>query len=208
MKEIGIIGFGDLGIQIQNMLEEEANSYIYYYFDDFAKGENIYPFDSYLDNKFGNLYFIVALGYKHLDTKQQILQKLIKNNRNLLTFIHKTSYINPRAQLKQGVIIYPMCNIDYACQLEEGVLLNNSVTLSHESIIKSCSFIAPGVTLSGKVVIDEKCFIGTSSSIANGIFIGKNSIIGIGSVITRNLPENTVGIGNPFRILNKNLNIQ
>jgi len=34
-----------------------------------------------------------------------------------------------------------------------------------------------------------------------GVTIGKNSVIGAGSVVTKNIPENVVAVGNPCRVL-------
>ena len=34
-----------------------------------------------------------------------------------------------------------------------------------------------------------------------GVHIGKNSVIGAGSVVTKDIPENVVAVGNPCRVL-------
>ncbi|MBQ8439596.1 MAG: sugar O-acetyltransferase, partial [Clostridia bacterium] len=37
--------------------------------------------------------------------------------------------------------------------------------------------------------------------IVPGVRIGKNSVIGGGSVVTKDIPENVVAVGNPCRVL-------
>ena len=37
--------------------------------------------------------------------------------------------------------------------------------------------------------------------IVPGVTIGKNSVIGAGSVVTKDIPENVVAVGNPCRVL-------
>ena len=36
-----------------------------------------------------------------------------------------------------------------------------------------------------------------------GVKIGKGSVIGAGSVVTKDIPENVVAVGNPCRVLRK-----
>lgn len=198
MKKIGFIGYGSLGHQIKNMFANELCEPIdICYFDNFSK-EEVYPFNMHMLCNFIDHEFIVCLGYKHLQLKHNIILGLI-GNRKLKTLIHPSSYIDKSVQVGKGVVIYPMCNVDQMCELGNGVLLNNSATISHNTKIGDCCYISPGVTINGNVTIGSCCFIGAGVSIANGVTIGKNSVIGIGSVITEDIKENTVGIGNPFQ---------
>ena len=45
--------------------------------------------------------------------------------------------------------------------------------------------------------------IGSSATIMCGITIGEKAIIGAGCVVTRDVPDNTIVVGNPARILKK-----
>lgn len=53
------------------------------------------------------------------------------------------------------------------------------------------------------VHIEENTWIGANAVILPGITIGKNSVIGAGSIVTHDVPENTVVVGNPARVLKK-----
>lgn len=58
-----------------------------------------------------------------------------------------------------------------------------------------------GYTKIAKVIIADNVFIGASSIILPGVTIGKNSIIGAGSVVTKDIPENVVAVGNPAKVI-------
>lgn len=51
------------------------------------------------------------------------------------------------------------------------------------------------------VHIGENVWVGANTVIVPGVSIGKNSVIGAGSVVTKDIPENVVAVGNPCRVL-------
>ena len=51
------------------------------------------------------------------------------------------------------------------------------------------------------VHIGENVWIGAGVIIVPGVRIGKNSVIGAGSIVTKDIPENVVAVGNPCRVL-------
>ncbi len=53
------------------------------------------------------------------------------------------------------------------------------------------------------VSIGEYCMIGFGSAIMPGVHIGNNCIVGANSVVTHDLPDGSVAIGNPARIIKK-----
>lgn len=53
------------------------------------------------------------------------------------------------------------------------------------------------------VIIEDDVWIGFNSIILKGVTIGKGAIIGAGSVITHDVPEYTIVVGNPQRVVGK-----
>ncbi len=51
------------------------------------------------------------------------------------------------------------------------------------------------------VHIGENAWIGANTVIVPGVTIGKNTIIGAGSVVTKDIPDNVIAVGNPCRVL-------
>lgn len=51
------------------------------------------------------------------------------------------------------------------------------------------------------VHIGKNCWIGAGVVIVPGINIGDNTVIGAGSIITKDIPANSVAVGNPRRVI-------
>ena len=49
--------------------------------------------------------------------------------------------------------------------------------------------------------IGRNCWLGANVVVVPGVTIGDNVVVGAGSVVTRDLPDNVVAVGNPCKIL-------
>ncbi|MCD7926439.1 MAG: sugar O-acetyltransferase [Bacteroides sp.] len=53
------------------------------------------------------------------------------------------------------------------------------------------------------VTIGEDCWIGGGAIICPGVTIGNRCIIGAGSVVTKDIPDDSVAVGNPAKVIKK-----
>ena len=60
---------------------------------------------------------------------------------------------------------------------------------------------AEGYEISKGIIIEDHVWIGANVNVNPGVTIGANSIIGSGSVVTKNIPENVIAVGNPCKVL-------
>lgn len=51
------------------------------------------------------------------------------------------------------------------------------------------------------ITIGSNVWIGGNVTILDGVTIGNNCIIGAGSVVTKNIPDNSIAVGNPCRVI-------
>lgn len=56
----------------------------------------------------------------------------------------------------------------------------------------------------GLPIIGDNVVIGTHAQIIGNVTIGNNSIVGAGAIVTHDVPDNVVVVGNPARILKSN----
>lgn len=71
---------------------------------------------------------------------------------------------------------------------------------NHRFDDKKLSIVKQGYVVK-PVLIGENVWIGTHCVILPGVTIGDRVVIGAGSIVTKNLPSNSVAVGNPARVI-------
>jgi UDP-2-acetamido-3-amino-2,3-dideoxy-glucuronate N-acetyltransferase len=114
-------------------------------------------------------------------------------NINCFVFIENNVKIGDNVTIKPGVQIWD------AVTIEDNVFIGPNVTFTNDRFPKSGNTNFKIDT----TVIRKGASIGANSTIIAGITIGENSLIGAGSVVTKNVPENEIWVGNPAKFLRK-----
>lgn len=105
-------------------------------------------------------------------------------------------------QIGRGSVILTGAIVENDVYIGEGVLINNQAMVHHESHLSDYCEIAPGANLLGKVRLESEVFVGAQATVLPGIHVGGKAVIGAGAVVTRNVREGIVVIGNPAKIQN------
>ncbi len=58
-----------------------------------------------------------------------------------------------------------------------------------------------GYQYNAPVHIGKNCWLGAGVIVLPGVTIGDNTVIGAGSIVTKDIPDNVVAVGNPCRVL-------
>ena len=87
----------------------------------------------------------------------------------------------------------------------ELITIGNNVTLTGVTLLIHDASMKKelGYTRFGKVTIGNNVFVGRETLILPGVTIGSNVVVGGGSVITRDIPDNSVAVGTPCRVIGK-----
>lgn len=124
--------------------------------------------------------------------------KIGKNcNINCHVLIENDAIVGNNVTIKPGVQIWD------GITLEDNVFVGPNVTFTNDLFPKSKN---PNFNLK-KTLVKKGASIGANATLLAGITIGENSLIGAGSVVTKDIPDNEVWVGNPAQFLRKiNLN--
>lgn len=124
--------------------------------------------------------------------------------------------------IKGGAHIEPIffCDYGYNIEIGDNFYSNHNLTILDVCKVKIGNnvLIGPHVMIStathpttplerretefGKdITIGNDVWIGGNVSILPGVIIGDNCVIGAGSVVSKNIPDNSVAVGNPCKVI-------
>lgn len=115
--------------------------------------------------------------------------------------------IGDRVIIRPGTMLHGETNtLKESISIEDDVLIGSGVHIyveNHKFSTTKKSIIDQGHNQSLKVTLKKGCWIGANSIILPGVSVGENSVIGAGSVVTKTIPDGTVAVGNPAKIIRK-----
>lgn len=132
-------------------------------------------------------------------TRKKIASKFFDNTYDKA--ISKTAIISENVYIGNGSVVMQGTIIQSSSKIGNHVIVNTAATIDHECIIDDFVHIAPGVNICGEVEVGEGTFIGAGSTVIQGVKIGKWCTIGAGSVVIKDIPDNTVAVGVPCKVI-------
>lgn len=84
----------------------------------------------------------------------------------------------------------------------DGIFIGKSSAITFGAAVLSHDFVN-NVHLTTRV--GDYCFIGAHAVIMPGVTVGDHSIVAAGAIVMRNVPPNSVVMGNPARVMEQNI---
>jgi len=137
----------------------------------------------------------------------------------------KSTRVGEGTRIWQSAVVFEGSQIGSECNICAFTLIENDVRIGDRVTIKSGVylwdgldieddvFIGPCVTFTNdkwprsgcrdfrkyRTIVKQGASIGANATILPGVTIGEKSMIGAGSVVTKDIPDYTVWVGNPAR---------
>ncbi len=119
------------------------------------------------------------------------------------TVIHPNAYVSKYAFVDKGSAVMANAVINASAKIGKHCIINSGAIVEHDCELEDYVHISPNASLAGNVKIGEGSHIGIGAQVIQGITIGKWVTIGAGTVVIRDVPDNSLFVGNPAREIKK-----
>jgi len=182
-----------LSFIVQQELKEEKLYCLSFFFEfiiHIMKMDSQNVENSSLDNELINKYNL-TMGEFDVSNRSHILKSILKID-----------------NLPEGICIEPpfFCSVGSNLKLDQNVYMNYNCSIDAKwpVVIGQDTKFGPNVKImatSGPLTIGRSCWFGGGVVITGDVTIGDGSVIGTGSFISENIPNNSVALGNPCRVI-------
>lgn len=130
------------------------------------------------------------------------------------TKIWHFAHVLKGAKIGERCVIGQNVNVDGGSVIGNNVKIQNNVSVYAGVVIEDDAFLGPSCVLTNvtnprsqvnrhslyeKTLLKRGCTIGANSTIVCGSTVGRYAFIGAGSVVTKNVPDYALMVGNPAR---------
>lgn len=130
------------------------------------------------------------------------------------TKIWHFSHVMKGARIGEGCVVGQNVNIDGGTIIGNNVKIQNNVSIYSGAVIEDDVFLGPSSVLTNvsnprsqvnrhnlyeKTTFKKGCTVGANATIVCGITIGRYAFIAAGSVVTKDVPDYALVMGNPAR---------
>lgn len=193
MSKIKIIGFKQATL---------ANDFVGLFCND-DTAEIIEP-DLFLQGQYNdNDQFVIAVT-RDLKLRQQLIQELDQRKLKRATLVHHTCVIDRHAEVGEGSVISQFASALWKSNLGKDCLVAPYSMIAHSSSLGQGSLMQPGSMIAGSTTVGSMCVLGMRANVIDKLNICDWVEIGAAALITKNIDQPGLYLGQPARKVNIN----
>lgn len=149
----------------------------------------------------GDVCALVAVGRNRGRDRIDILAQMIASGLRAEPLVDPRASVDATAKIGGGCQVLPGAVISADAVLAEGCIVNHNASVDHECRLGAGVHLAPAATLCGLVSVGDGTLVGTNATVLPRTRIGCGATIGGGAVVTSDVADHAVVVGNPARVI-------
>jgi acetyltransferase EpsM len=141
----------------------------------------------------------VAIG--HPKTRKEKINWLQANGCQVASAIHDKSILAHDCSVGEGTSIMAGSVINPNVTIGKGSIINTTTSIDHDCQIHDFVSLGPGCKLAGGVKIGELSDLGAGAIVIPNISIGRHCVIGAGAVVISDIPDHSLAVGVPAKVI-------
>ena len=152
-----------------------------------------------------DICFVFAVGSQKTQLiRAEVFEKLGVSRTRFPSLVHPKADIDASAEVGNGCIIHVGACMGPESKLCDFAILAVNSALGPLALVKEFAMITSFVLVLSRAVVGRMAFVGSMTCILEDIQIGDYARVGVGSVVSRDVAENAIALGNPARSIGKN----
>ncbi|MAF26236.1 MAG: DapH/DapD/GlmU-related protein [Gemmatimonadota bacterium] len=131
------------------------------------------------------------------------------------TCVWNNVQIRENARIGTGCVVSKSVYVDHTVEIGDNVKIQNGVSIYHGVTIEDDVFLGPHMTFTNdlyprafdaewhvvRTLVRKGASIGANVVVVCGVTVGSYCMVGAGAVVTRDVPDHALVLGNPGRIV-------
>ena len=211
-KEIyAVYGASGFGREVMPLLRANVSGGDIYFVDDHSNklmlnGHQVVSYEGFLELHAEKKYIAIAIADTGL--RQSLTERCLGDGIEIISVSATNCTVMDAVEFDAGLILCPYTTITSNVKIGKSFHANIYSYVAHDCVIGDYVTFAPGVKCNGNVVIEDYAYIGTGAMIKQGrpgkpLRIGKGAVVGMGAVVTKDVADGVVVLGNPAKPLTR-----
>jgi acetyltransferase-like isoleucine patch superfamily enzyme len=151
---------------------------------------------AYLDH---GVYLHACPGGISIGAESLVMKNAILHVYNFRDLPHAGITVGERSLVGEGCVLRGQGGISIGDDVYLGTLVQ-VLAVNHIFADTSRPISHQGITAQGITVMDG-AWVGSGAILLDGVRVGRNAVVGAGAVVTRDVPDYCIAVGNPARII-------
>ena len=169
-------------------------------------GHSVLTYAEFLGAVAENKYITIAIA--DAAVREKLTERCRSDGIEIFSVTANNAIILDEVSIGEGAILCPFTTITSNVIIGKSFQANIYSYVAHDCVIGDYVTFAPGVKCNGNIIIEDYAYIGTGAIIKQGrpgkpLRIGRSAVVGMGAVVTKDVAEGAVVVGNPAKPLTR-----